>query len=223
MHARLKDLGVTRDAIDFVLDKSERRVQVRNAVLGEKVRSLTAQLNEQNAQATGSGVVNAGGANAEGSRSVAERLTDVRDEIVDTKAMLTTVTHRVEGLANDRSEAELSERLTEVRDQLLDARGALALLADRLEGKADGHALAGLSSRLGEVSEQMAEATRAQSVTTRQMGERVDAAISEWASAFTAAQGHTRQILWVLAIGVGAIAPTVVVLLALTIWSMVAG
>lgn len=220
LHQRLRDHGASRDAIVFALEEDGRRDEIRNAALREKVRSLTAQTNEPNRRADGP-VVGRQGVSAEPNWDT-WRLTDLRDEIVDVRAMLTLMAQSVEGLADGRSVAELSDRLRAVSDQVIAEKETLALLADQVEGKADGHALAQLNDRLAKVSDQIADATGVLIASAGKMEERADSGTSsELADALAVALERTRQILWVLSVGIGAMAPAVVVLLALTIWSMV--
>ena len=223
LHARLGGFGISHDAIALALEESGKRDQVRNTVLRHRLKSLTAQIGEGGTDVGPAVGGDQGAPSAQSTGGGADRLMAIRDQIVDAKTALTLATDKMEGLADGRALSQLMDRLMEVRDQAVDAKTALATLTDRMEDKADGRALAELKDLLMEVSGQIVDARRELTHTVEKMEGHDERVLSELADALGATQNQTRQVLWVLSIGLGFIGPAVFVLLALMIWNAVGG
>ena len=148
LRARLGDAGATEDEIDIALEESGKRERIRNRALRSKLKALTAQINELNAQGGASGGASGG---------------------------------------SDIQAGGGADRLWEARDQIVEASAALKLAGERIGAQTNGRAL------------------------------------SDVADALAALHRSTRQVVWLVCIGMGIIAPSVVILLVSSVWGSAGG
>ena len=132
---------------------------------------------------------------------------------------------------------EESRRQQQIRNRALKGKlKALTAQINELTAQASGSPVSGGESgsgrdaiigggvdRLLDVRDQIADAKAALTLATERMGVQTDGhALSDLTAGLSAMQGLTRQLVWILGIGMAFTVPAVLALLVLTIWDVVA-
>ena len=108
LHARLRKAGATCEEIEVALDESCKRERIRNTILRDRLKALTAQIDQLCAQGGNGATTDVrNGSSVEPSIGSMDRLLEIRDQIVEAKAALTRATEKMDGQDESRSNSEL--------------------------------------------------------------------------------------------------------------------